>query len=95
MHYVYIIETADGTYYTGMTNNLARRLSEHVSGNGRAAAYLRAHRPVYVVYLAECETRGDAVRLENKIKRNPKYKHECIGTRRDIREVIESEMSYR
>ena len=95
MYFVYIIETADETYYTGMTNDLARRMTEHLSNSSRSATYLRAHKPVYVVYLRECKTRGDAMRLENRLKKDYKFKMECIGARRDIREVIESELSYK
>jgi putative endonuclease len=95
MYFVYIIEAEDGTYYTGMTNDLARRLSEHASNSSRSASYLRMHKPVYVVYIKECETRGDAIKLENRLKSDYKYKMECIGPRRSILEVIESELSYR
>jgi putative endonuclease len=95
MYYVYIIETTDGTYYTGMTNDLARRFQEHLAGDSRSAAYLRMHKPAFVVYLGECRTRGDAIRLEQRIKRDYKFKMECIGQRRDIREVIDTELSYR
>jgi len=95
MYFVYIIETEDATYYTGMTNDLARRMNEHLSNSSRSATYLRAHKPVYVVYLCECRTRGDAMRLEIRLKKDYKFKMECIGARRDIREVIESELSYK
>jgi putative endonuclease len=95
MYFVYIIETVDGTYYTGMTNNLARRFSEHLSDSTRSATYLRIHRPQYVVYTAECETRGDAMRLEHRLKDDYKFKMECIGPRRSILEVIDSELSYK
>jgi putative endonuclease len=95
MYFVYIVETEDGTYYTGMTNDLARRLSEHVSNSSRSANYLRMHKPVYVVYINEFENRGDAMKLENRFKSDYKYKMDCIGPRRSILEVIESELSYR
>jgi predicted GIY-YIG superfamily endonuclease len=78
-----------------MTNNLARRFQEHLAGNSRSAAYLKMHKPEYVVYIEECKTRGDAMRLENRLKKDSKFKMECIGPRRDIREVIDSELSYR
>ncbi|TXT54915.1 MAG: hypothetical protein BAJATHORv1_50168 [Candidatus Thorarchaeota archaeon] len=94
MYYVYIIETEDGTYYTGITNNLLRRLKEHTSGSGRGAAYLRMHKPKYLVFLSECEDRGEAQSLEYRIKRDQKFKQSLIGPRRDIREVIETEESY-
>ncbi len=95
MYFVYIIETEDGTYYTGMTNDLSRRLNEHLSGNAKSAVYLKAHKPVYVVHISECETRSEAVRLESKLKTNYSFKMNCIGPRRDIREVIASELSYK
>jgi putative endonuclease len=94
MYYVYIIETADGTYYTGMTNSPLRRFKEHLSGK-RGATYLKTHQPQYVVYLSECGDRGTAMRLEYKIKHDQKFKLSCIGSRRDIREVIATEESYR
>jgi putative endonuclease len=95
MYFVYIIETEDGTYYTGMTNDLARRFSEHVSNGPRSASYLRMHKPVYVVYTSECRSRGDAIRLETRLKSDYKFKMTCIGPRRSILEVIESELSYK
>lgn len=95
MYYVYIIETVAGTYYTGMTNDLSRRLIEHASDSSRSAAYLRMHRPIYVVYINECTSRSDAMRLEYKIKNDYDFKISCIGPRRDIREVIDTELGYK
>lgn len=95
MYFVYIIETEDGTYYTGMTNDIARRMGEHLSNTSRSATYLRAHKPKYVVYTCECETRSDAVSLEIRLKKDYPFKMECVGQRRDIREVIDSELSYK
>ncbi|MFW9963165.1 MAG: GIY-YIG nuclease family protein [Candidatus Sifarchaeia archaeon] len=95
MYFVYIIETTDGTYYTGMTTDIARRFQEHLSGNSKSATYLQMHKPAFVVYIEECRTRSDAIRLEQELKRNRKQKMERIGPRRDIREVIDSELSYR
>ena len=95
MYFVYIIETEDGTYYTGMTNDLSRRMQEHLSGSSRSAVYLKTHRPVYVVHISECATRSEAMRLEYKIKNDYTFKTNCIGQRRDIREVIATELSYK
>lgn len=93
--FVYIIETAEGTFYTGQTNNLYRRFTEHLSGTSKGARYLRAHKPEFLVYLEEFETRGDAMKRERRIQRSRKLKLSLVGPRRDIREVIESEKSYR
>ncbi|MHA2221026.1 MAG: GIY-YIG nuclease family protein [Candidatus Thorarchaeota archaeon] len=95
MYFVYIIETEDETYYTGITNNVSRRFKEHLAGYTHAAAYLKMHKPKFVVYLEQRETRGDAMRLENRLKRDYKFKMDSVGQRRDIREVIDSELSYR
>jgi len=95
MYFVYIIETEDGTFYTGMTNDLSRRFREHLSGNSRSATYLKAHKPLYVVHISECTTRSEAMKLEHRLKNDHNLKLASIGPRRDIREVIASELSYK
>lgn len=66
MNYTYILECKDGTYYTGWTNNLEKRLKTHNSGLG--AKYTRARRPVSLVYHEEFETKEEAMRREYAIK---------------------------
>ncbi len=88
MYYVYIIETEDGTYYTGQTNDLSRRFEEHLSGSTKSASYFKIHKPRYVVYVEECETRGDALRRERKIKRSPRLKHQLIGSRHLLEDYV-------
>ncbi|MHA2603337.1 MAG: GIY-YIG nuclease family protein [Candidatus Thorarchaeota archaeon SMTZ1-83] len=95
MYFVYIIETEDGTYYTGQTNDLYRRFTEHLSNSSKSAAYLRMHRPEYLVYLEECSTRVEAMKRERQIQRNRQLKMRLVGPRRHLLEVIESEASYR
>lgn len=92
--FVYIIETTEGTYYTGQTNNLYRRFTEHLSGNNKSARYLRSHKPEFLVYLEEFESRGEALKRERKIQRNRQLKLSLVGPRRDLREVIDTERSY-
>jgi putative endonuclease len=95
MFYVYIIETEDGTYYTGQTNDLLRRMKDHLSNTSRSASYFHMHEPRYLVYLEEVDSRSEAIQRELEIKKNRKLKLSLIGNRRDLREVIESEKSYR
>ena len=64
--YVYILRCADDTFYTGITNDLARRLKAHNAGT--ASKYTRARRPVDMVHQEEVETKGDALRREYQIK---------------------------
>ncbi len=83
MYYVYIIETEDGTYYTGQTNCLLRRLREHLTSPSRSAAYFRLHAPRFLVYVEECPTRADAMRREREIKRDRRLKMRLVRSRRD------------
>jgi putative endonuclease len=69
MFYVYIIETEDGTYYTGQTNDLLRRFKEHLSNTSKSALYFRMHKPRYLVYLEEVASRSEAIQRELEIKR--------------------------
>lgn len=64
--YVYTLQCADGTLYTGITNNLDRRLKAHNAGT--ASKYTRVRRPVAMVYQEETDTKGNALRRELQIK---------------------------
>jgi putative endonuclease len=63
---VYILQCADGTLYTGITNDLERRMAEHASGQG--AKYTKGRGPFQLVYQEACEGRGLASKRENEIK---------------------------
>ena len=63
---VYILECADGTLYTGITNNLEKRIAAHNDGSG--AKYTAARRPVTLAYQEECADRSTASRREYEIK---------------------------
>ncbi len=64
---VYIIVCTDESLYTGITNDLPRRLTQH--GRKRGAKYFRARRPLRVVYLEQGHTRRSASRREAAIKK--------------------------
>lgn len=65
--WVYIVECADRTLYTGMTNDLPSRLTAHAEG--RAAKYTKHRRPVTLRYAETADTKGLALRREAAIKR--------------------------
>jgi len=67
--FVYIVRCADGTLYTGITTDLARRLHEHNHDDGRAARYTRSRRPVVLVAWEAAADRAAAARREAAIKR--------------------------
>ena len=63
---VYILQCRDGTLYTGITDNLPRRLAAHTAGRG--AKYTRGRTPVVPVYQELCPDRSAALRRERAIK---------------------------
>ena len=66
MNYTYILSCADGTLYTGWTNDLDRRLAAHNAGKG--GKYTRVRLPVTLVYHEEYETKEEAMSREYAIK---------------------------
>jgi len=69
--HVYILRCADGSLYTGITTDPARRLREHNAGL-RGATYTRSRRPVTLVYRQTATDRSQASRDEARIKRLPR-----------------------
>ncbi len=64
---VYILRCCDGSLYTGITNDLAKRLQAHQ--DGVASRYTRSRLPVKLVYLESAANRGAATKRELAIKR--------------------------
>lgn len=65
--YVYILKCADGTLYTGITNDLEARLKKHNAGKG--AKYTRGRKPVVLVHSQQCEDKSTALKVECSIKK--------------------------
>jgi predicted GIY-YIG superfamily endonuclease len=63
---VYILQCVDGSLYTGITNNLERRVEQHNAGT--ASRYTRSRIPVMLKYQEELETKGAALKRELAIK---------------------------
>ena len=64
--FVYLLRCADGSFYGGWTTDPLRRAAAHNAGTG--AKYTRARRPVTLVYLQRCESKGEALRREAALK---------------------------
>ena len=65
---VYIVQCSDGTYYTGIALDVAKRLYEH-NNSPKGARYTRTRRPVSLVYAESCPDRSSALKREYAIKR--------------------------
>ncbi|OLD43146.1 MAG: hypothetical protein AUI55_03410 [Gemmatimonadetes bacterium 13_1_40CM_2_70_7] len=68
--FVYVLQCADGSLYTGITNDLRRRLAAHRAGT--ASRYTRARLPVRLVYQERRRTHSAALKREAAIKRLPR-----------------------
>ena len=67
MNWCYILRCADGSYYTGWTNDLEKRLAAHNAGT--ASRYTRSRRPVELVYFEALPSKEEALHREAEIKR--------------------------
>lgn len=76
MYYVYMLRCHDQSLYTGITNNIKRRLSLH--NKGKASRYTRARLPVELVYLEACEDKSAALKREYKVKSLKKQEKEQL-----------------
>ena len=74
--FCYILECADGSFYTGWSTDPERRELQHNSGKG--ARYTRLHRPVHLVYIEEQPDRSSAMRRERAIKTLPHSRKKAL-----------------
>ena len=74
--WVYLLSCADGSYYTGHTDDLDRRIGEHVAG--ACGGYTATRLPVELVWSQECATRIEALNFERQIKGWSREKKEAL-----------------
>jgi len=84
IYFVYILECADGSLYTGITTDVERRFSEHKAGTG--GHYTRAHGAKNMVYIEKRPDRSSALKREAEIK---------SWSRKEKLLLIEQKPSYR
>lgn len=81
MWFVYILQCADNTLYTGITTDVERRVLEH-NQSEKWAKYTKIRRPVELVFSKECEDRSHASKREYAIKKlTKKQKQDLISTK--------------
>jgi putative endonuclease len=69
---VYMVRCSDGSLYTGIAMDVARRVVEHNTNDVLAARYTRSRRPVMLAYQEQCDTRSAASKREYEIKQMDK-----------------------
>lgn len=73
-YYTYIVECSDGTYYIGMTTDLAQRLKQHNGELSGGAKYTHTRRPVQLKYTEQHMTFKEAAHREYQLKKLPRKK---------------------
>ena len=71
-----MIECSDGSYYTGYTNDLKKRLAAHNAGKG--AKYTKSRRPVRLIYQENFDNEKDALKREYAIKQLARSEKETL-----------------
>ena len=73
---LYILRCGDGTLYTGITTDVARRLEAHRTGKG--AKYTRGRGPLELVYTETCANHSEALKRELKVKAMTREEKEAL-----------------
>jgi len=76
--YLYMVRTRQNALYTGITTDVERRLQEHRACPVRGARYLRGKGPLELVFSACAGTRGEALRLEYRVKQLPRSQKDAL-----------------
>ncbi|MDQ7949408.1 MAG: GIY-YIG nuclease family protein [Pedobacter sp.] len=76
-YYVYILRCSDESYYTGLTNNLERRLKEHASGEN-IKSYTYQRRPIKLMYVGHFVDINTAIAFEKQVKGWSRKKKEAL-----------------
>lgn len=84
LYYVYILECSDKLLYTGITNNISRRLDEHNAGADKNSFTFK-RRPVEVIFHQEFNNVNQAIWYEKKIKKWSAQKKMALANGDEIR----------
>ncbi|MEA1959469.1 MAG: GIY-YIG nuclease family protein [Chloroflexota bacterium] len=87
--YLYLIRCRDGSLYTGITTDVARRFEEHRGKGAGGAKYLKGRGPLELVLRKKVGSRSLALRVEQKVKKLPKARKEKMLAGKHLREIIE------
>jgi putative endonuclease len=81
----YVLQCADGTFYTGISNDLEKRLVAHNSGEG--AKYTRGRTPVQLIHVETCADKSIALKREIQIKQMTRGEKQVLC---GVTEVVEN-----
>jgi len=70
--FLYLVRCRGGSFYAGISTDVARRFAQHERGGPQAARYLRGKGPLELVYSVPAGTRSQASILESRVKKLPR-----------------------
>lgn len=91
-YYVYILLCSDNTFYTGMTNDLDRRLIQHKSGY-KKSSYTFNRRPIELKWFLQCTNPSEAIKIEKQIQGWSHRKKKALITE-NWKDLIEFSKNY-
>lgn len=77
-YFTYIIQCSDKTYYTGVTNDLKKRVKAHNGELRNGAKYTKTRRPVTLMYYEEFKTKSDALKEEYILRHRTRQEKEVL-----------------
>ena len=87
--HLYLVRCHDGSLYTGITTDVARRFAEHQGNGDTGAKYLRGRGPLVLVFQKKLGSRSLALGVESKVKKLSKArKEELIRDNKRIDEIV-------
>ena len=87
--HLYVVRCHDGSLYTGITTDVARRFAEHQGNVDTGAKYLRGRGPLMLVFQKKIGSRNMALGVESKVKKLSKVrKEELIRDKKHIEVII-------
>lgn len=84
IYFVYILRTSSNSLYTGITNNLEKRLGEHKNKTKKSAKYMRNFASFTLVYKEKFPTRSEALKREYELKQLSKKEKEELVTSQEL-----------
>ena len=87
--YLYLVRCHDGSLYTGISTDVARRFAQHQGESSAGSKYLKGRGPLALVFKKKLKSKSLALRVERKVKELSKArKEELIRTKKHIEVII-------
>ncbi len=92
MYYVYMLRCSDNSIYTGITNDIKRRINEHFTKNKKCAKYTKVHNVIKIEAVFKTETKSMAAKLEFHIKKLKKHEKEDLILNNNIENYMKEKL---